>query len=61
MSRSNHSVEAPREYASWASPSTCLQLMDGDAQSEDRDKNKPDDPGFVVPEDPGAMAAPHGT
>jgi hypothetical protein len=53
MSPSNRSTAATREHASWVSPSTHLQLMDGDTQSEDPSKNGLGNPGLMAPEDPG--------
>jgi hypothetical protein len=58
VSWSDRSTTATHEHASWASPSTRLQLMDGDAQSENQSKNRLGDPGLVAPEDPGNVAAP---
>jgi hypothetical protein len=61
VSRSNRSTAATRGHASRATTSTYLQLLDRNVQSEDPSKNKPNDLGVVVPEDPGATAALHGT
>jgi hypothetical protein len=60
VSWSKHFASATHEHASWASPSTRLQLMNGDIQSEDPGKKGPSDPRLVANEDPGAMGAPPG-
>jgi hypothetical protein len=58
VSRNNCFATATRQHASWASPSTRLQLMDRDAQLVDPGKNGLGDPGLMAPEDLGAVAAP---
>jgi hypothetical protein len=58
---SNCSITATHEHACWASPSTRLQLVDGDTQSEDPGKNGLGDPRLIATEDPGVVAAPHRT